>query len=155
MWQNREVKLEVWRQQRHGEVLHKCPVFLMEQKEILLYHYSGLHELSHSTFILWGIDTGIILPSLAFNLFSLLFITTVCSVLVQKDRSHSYSFLFASLQIENCNNHRYILFNIIKKDQLDASVRRHLFTATSNSTCFGRHSAHLHEFQKLYLLPLV
>jgi hypothetical protein len=29
-------------------------------------------------------------------------------------------------------------FNVNKKDQLDASVCRHLFTATSNSTCFGQ-----------------
>jgi hypothetical protein len=43
--------------------------------------------------------------------------------------------------------------DINNKEQLDASVCRHLFTAMSNSTCFGRYSAH--PFQKLYLLPLV
>jgi hypothetical protein len=37
-------------------------------------------------------------------------------------------------------------FNINKKNQLDASVCRNLFTATSNSTCFGHHSAHPQEF---------
>jgi hypothetical protein len=52
MWQNRGVRLKGWRRQRQGEVRHKCPVFLMEQKGILLYHYSGLPELSHSTFML-------------------------------------------------------------------------------------------------------
>jgi hypothetical protein len=48
-----------------------------------------------------------------------------------------------------------VVINVNKKNQLDASVCRHLFTATSNSTCFGHHGAHPQEFQKMYLLPLV
>jgi hypothetical protein len=50
---------------------------------------------------------------------------------------------------------KHYFCDINKKDQPDASVHRHPFAATSNSTCFGRHSAHPQEFQKLYLLPLV
>jgi hypothetical protein len=45
--------------------------------------------------------------------------------------------------------------SVNKKDQLDASVGRHLFTPTSNSTCFGHHSAHPKKLKKLFLLPLV
>jgi hypothetical protein len=44
-----------------------------------------------------------------YSFFHFMFRKIVCSVLIQKDRSHSYSLLFASLRIENCNTQRYIL----------------------------------------------
>jgi hypothetical protein len=66
------------------------------------------------------------------------------------------NFVISANQVHlHCAIWWWVQINVNKKDQLDASVCRHLFAATSNSTCFGRHSAHSQEFQKLYLLPLV